>query len=478
MPLSEGRALPPRPRSLYPYTMPFLGIDVGSTALKAAVFDERGRQIGAVRFEYRKPVQTADDWWRAALRCTRQLLSRNPGLGDQIEAVGLSGRGGTRVLLDRGGRPLSMPPVLAISAENQARALQAFGTRRGPHGIRFLASLLQLAEVAPREFAFAARALVAKDYVVFQMTGHAVTDPASGPDAAAWPEGIRALPALSQVHLAEVRWPWQEAGRLRTTVAEQLGLRSGVPVATGGHDGAAATIGAGAAVAGAHPVTLGTNSVYRILANDEAPQSNRFWTVLPGLIAYGADVTLGGFAVDWLARTVSSSRSRLTAAARGLAPGSDGVVFLPQMGGRILPNPSLIAAASFTGIRRGAGREHLYRAVLEGNAFALRAARDALLAQGLPEGPVFLTGGGVRNALWREILAAVLARPLRWCGVEEGCRGAAIFAAVAAGAFRTPDEAAASMTGDRQETEPGDDVEAYDDAYARFVKVRDALDGI
>jgi len=371
-----------------------------------------------------------------------------------------------------------VPPGLVGSPDSLQRAIELSGSRRGGHGLRFLASLLQLRSDYPREFARVGRAMVAKDYLLFQLAGHAVTDPASSLDIDRWPPSVSAAPELAHLSLSEVRWPWQEGGRLRAPMAAQLGLTAGIPVATGAHDGAAATVGAGGARNGAHSVTLGTNTVYRIMSGGERGERNRFWTVLPGVIAYGADVTLGGYAVDWLLRMLSSTHERLAPDAAQVPPGSDGVVFLPQMGGRILPEPAQAAAGAFAGIRRATRAGHLYRAVLEGNAFALRAAREALLAQGLPEGDIYLTGGGTRSPLWRQILADTFARPVRWSGVEDGCRGAAVFAGVAAGIWPDLRSAMAEMTTHSNHLDPGPDSAEYDAAYERYVRVRKALDHV
>jgi xylulokinase len=456
--------------------MALLGIDIGTTAMKAAAFEADGRQIGDVRLEYTKPAQGADDWWRATTRAVRLLLRAHEGLGPKVKAVGLSGRGGTRVFLDRGGRPVVPPPGLSPSPETLQRAVEIAGSRRGGHGIRFLASILQLRLDHPHEWSRVARAMVAKDYVAFQMTGHAVTDPASSLDREDWPASVRAAPELDGVLLSEIRWPWQEAGRLRTPVAAALGLAPGIPVATGAHDGAAAAIGAAVVRPGEHPVTLGTNTVYRVLSADGSNEQSRFWTVVPGVTAYGADVTLGGYAVDWVARILAANQEKLSDEARALAPGSDGVVFLPQMGGRMLPGPNPAAPASFVGMRRGTRPEHLYRAALEGNAFALRSAREALLGHGLADGDIYLTGGGTKSSLWGDILAAVFRRPVRWAGVEEGCRGAALCAGVAGGIWSSVGEAIDSMTTKPHVVEPGPQVAAYDSAYEHFLKVRGALD--
>jgi xylulokinase len=173
---------------------------------------------------------------------------------------------------------------------------------------------------------------------------------------------------------------------------------------------------------------------------------------------------------------LGGSHQRLAAAAAALPPGSDGVVFLPQMGGRVLPESNSGVTAAFSGIRRSTRREHLYRAVLEGNAFALKAAREALLALGLPDGDIYLTGGGSRSPLWRQILADVFARPVRWAAVEEGCRGGAMFAAVCAGAHPDIYRAMKAMSGETHVTEPGTATAAYADAFTHFVRVREAID--
>ncbi len=459
--------------------MTLLGIDIGTTALKAAIFDGEGRQLALVREPYRTPHQDAHVWWRACVRAVRHLAERHRLEVGALEGIGLCGRGGTRVYLDAAGQALTPPAGPASSAAATARAVELTGSRRGGQGIRFLAALIEMRTDHPGEFAHVRRAMFAKDYVILQLTGHAVTDPVSSLDRGDWPEAVLAAPELAGIELSILRRQWEIAGHLRPAVADELGLRHGLPVATGAHDGAAATVGAGAARPGAHAVTLGTNTVYRVIHDDDKAESNRFWSPLPGLVAFGADVTLGGYALDWLAALVGATHEGLTEEALAVPPGCDGVVFLPQFGGRVLPAHSEgLPAGAFVGLRRGADRAHLYRAVLEGNAFALRAARDALLAQGLPEGDIYLTGGGTASALWRQVLADVFYRPVRWSGVEDGCRGAAVFAAVAAGVH--PDIAAAvsSMTGAAFHCDPDRDLLLYADAYARFQRVREALDVI
>jgi xylulokinase len=456
--------------------MTLLGIDIGSTALKAATFSHDGRQTALARVAYRRREQGPLVWWSSARRAVRDLLAQSPS-GGAIEAIGLSGRGGTSVFLDERGRPVKalFPPRAGSSAFE--RAVEIVASRRGGHGIRFLAGVIALRQAEPDLFRRVARAMVAKDYVLYRLTGRFFTDPASSVDREDWPEGIFEAPELAGVSLPAIRWPWQEAGRLSAGAATELGLPAGIPVAVGAHDGAAATIGVGASAPGRHSVTLGTNAVYRIVSGEGSRQANRFWTTLPGQTVYGADVTLGGYAVDWTADLLGRPKRRLEREAEAVPAGCEGAIFLPQLNGRILPMPSGSAAGAFVGLRRQHGPAHLYRAVLEGNAYALRAARGALLADGdLPDGEIYLTGGGAVSPLWRQMLADVFRRPVCWSGVEDGCRGAAMFAAVVAGVYEDIEAAFAAMTGDADVQKPSEVAPDYEATYERFLRARDSLD--
>lgn len=456
--------------------MALLGIDIGSTALKAAAFDSSGRQLAVTRRTYRGAEQGGLSWWRTTARSVRELVSHIPP-DTRIEAIGLSGRGGTSVLLDSRNRPLA-PDQLALPASDAAfaRAVELAGGMNGIHGTRFLARLIDRYNLHPERLVDVARAMAAKDYVLYRLTGAFFTDPASSVGES-WPAGVTASEELRSVRLPEVRWPWALAGPLQPDAAKQLGLPAGLPVAVGAHDGAAATIGVGAASPGRHSVTLGTNTVYRIVAEGDARSDDRFWWLLPGVMVYGADVTLGGYALDWAASLFGRRKPPLEREAASIAPGSEGVTFLPQLAGRMLPSPNPDATATFSGMERWHRAGHLFRAVLEGNAFGLRAIREALLADGsLEDGPICLTGGGAVSDLWRQMLADVFQRPVHWSGIEDGCRGAAVFAAVAAGMYMNITEAIEAMTQDVLMCEPSEASPLYEAPYARFQPLRGALD--
>ena len=195
------------------------------------------------------------------------------------------------------------------------------------------------------------------------------------------------------------------AGELRPDIADELGLPAGLPVASGLNDGAAATLGVGAHREGDAVVSLGTNGVLRLLtASPPAPelcleQALFRYPVVADLWACGGFVLAGGSALAWFAALAAGSDDASAIAglldeAAAVAPGSDGVVFLPDLVGRGSPRPDPDAAATFAGLRLRHGRPELARAVLEGVAFGAKDVAAALAAVGLEPARLLVTGGG------------------------------------------------------------------------------------
>jgi len=321
--------------------------------------------------------------------------------------------------------------------------------------------------------------LAVKDVIALRLTGEAVTDPASGPDTLAWP--LRPLAELEFpiAALPKVRLPWQAAGTLLPKAASMVGLHAGIPVATGAHDGVAAQIGSGMVHPGDAALTLGTHAVLRVItASPSVNDRYRFyslWGETDPRQVHGGNARMGGASASWLARAGGGTEQRLQRleqAARPVPPGSDGVLFLPFLGGMYYPEQRSAMRGAFLGLSARHREGDLYRAVLEGVAFALRHIAESLDTMGVPAHVLRLTGGGARSALWRQVLADVLAVPLGISaapGFEE-CVGAARCAWVMLG--RYPDIDAAVQAGlDPVETvrpAGGATKRALDAAYRRY----------
>jgi gluconokinase len=423
----------------------FLGIDIGSSAVKAATFDVLGRQLQSSRVECPSSGETDPRRWHdAALSASGQL-----DLND-LHGIGICGRGGTNVLLDAACEPIA-PSWEDHRHGESARALRVDRPELSPQAVNLLAK----AEWWGRNRANVEHACSAKDYVGFRLTGELATDPASGGSAG------RCDP------LVVAREPWSILGRTRGGSS----IPHGVPVAVGWHDGAAATFGAGAAFEGAAPVTLGTHAVYRVVTRTLPQSLRQYWDLTPGLTVTGGDILAGGRAFEW-------ARDLFPGADAGRAPaGSNGVVFLPQLSGRIAPDVVREARGGWHGLSPVVTGDHLLRAVCEGVAFALRQVRDWLASHGLAATETFATGGGAHNPLQAQILADVLGTEVNVASVEEGCRGAALLGAVAAGEL-TLEHARTLRPESNQYAPQAAAANAYPPAFERFLRLQSATDSV
>lgn len=427
-----------------------LGIDIGTSAVKAAPFDRRGEQLAASRV----PVFSTGEfeparWWLATIEALSALdLSR-------VEAIGVAGRGGTAVLLDRKG-DIAFPSFDDDRAVDELRAVRDESPGLTPQSQRVLAK----ANHARRHGAHIEFAFSAKDYVTSMLTGELHSDPASG--------GTTGAPFPPLLPASDA---WALAGRVSAEAGAQTGLPTGIPVAVGWHDGAAATFGSGAAVAGAAPVTLGTTAVYRVVVESLPATLSRYWDLTPGLTVTGGDIPAAGRAFAWAQGLMPNADASQS------PPGANGLTFLPQFAGRIAPPVNRNARGAWLGLDGSQTSDDMVRAVMEGVAFSLRQVRDWLAGNGAVANEHIANGGGARNPLQAQVLADVLQVPVLTTEVEEGCRGAALLGAVAAG-FLSLEEARCLRPTMRAFEPNAANRAVYDDAYQRFLRAQDAADNV
>jgi xylulokinase len=448
--MSPSRAAKRVPETILTY-------DLGTTRIKAALFSLRGRLIGqgvARHQEHRHGShvwQDADAWWADAVRLTKELLAAKPS---HVVAISVCGRAGAAVFIGRDGTVIGQP----WSDRRHVKEYEALleWRRSGVHLPNYGAALLAKKQWFVANEPIRARqlrhVLYAKDLLVYRLTGQAVTDPSSGPDALAW--DARALELTIATNLVpRVALPWAIAGPLTAGAAHSLGLAGGVPVVVGAHDGVSANVGAAAAYPGAYAITLGTNAVVRTVQSTSTSETLRFYGLPPDRHVLGANVFMGGRAADWFLDLVygadDAARARhfksMDGIATAVAPGAAGVRFLPFLAGQVAPDARPGAAAAFTGMRAGHDRAALYRAVLEGVAFAIRSIFDQIRGSCGEPVVIRLTGSGARSALWCGIIANALNRTLEASDEAVEGRGAAVFALVALGMYPDYDTAGAAI---------------------------------
>ncbi len=464
-----------------------LTFDLGTTRLKVAAFDFRGQLVGQVARRNQdygsgeERWQNADEWWRDACAATRELIAAKALQPGQFRGISLSGRAGAGVFVDDQGQVVQHPWADGRHTTILKQLLGDGPSTSANYGPTLVAKLLWLESNQPEVFASVKHALYGKDFLIFRLTGVAVTDPSSGPDGA-WPEPLKRH--VDSHLLPAVGMPWTVAGTLTLSASSELGLPEGIPVAVGAHDGVCANAGANALAPGRFALTLGTHAVIRSIVDELPEGARRFYGYPPDQHIVGGNALYAGRALDWFVDTTTNDAtgsrddhfSLLDRQASQTPAGTNGVRFLPFLQGRIAPTRQPQVRAAFTGLGLETDTATQFRAILEGTAFALREVFDQLVSWVGEPRYVGVTGSGARSRLWTRILASVLNTPLTLTdGASEG-RGAAIFAAAALGAYPSARDAAANMVEPTAIIEPEKDlVSLYEDAFKHWHLVASTL---
>jgi xylulokinase len=425
----------------------YLGLDVGTQGTKGVCLDADTRRIVARASKSYGLIeglgpgaaeQHPDTWVDAVRGVTTELLGAvgDPGA---VRGVAVSGQQHGLVVLDEAGRVVR-PAKLWCDTTTVDEAEELSGVSGRPIPTGFTApKALWLARREPEHWARVRHAMLPHDYITFRLTGEATTDPgdASGtgwfdPVHRRYDEGTLQhidprLPAM----VPRVVTPGCAAGRVSAEGAALLGVPEGVLVGAGGGDNMMSAIGSGATRPGVVVVSLGTSGTAFAFSPHAVVDPE-------GLVAAFCDSTGGwlpllcvmnmtGVLEEVRHAFPDHDHVSLTAAAREVAPGGEGLLLLPYLVGERVPNLPT-ATGALVGLRPGLLRAGpLYRAALEGTSLSLGLGVDRMKRLGIALDTVRLVGGGAQNPLWRQVLADVLEVPVvRLSEPESGALGAAI----------------------------------------------------
>jgi xylulokinase len=467
-----------------------LGIDLGTSSVKATVMDEDGtvKQVASAAY----PVESAapgwaetdpDAWWLA----TREAVSSLDRMHRRrIAAIGLAGQMHGLVLAREDGH--AVRPAILWADSRSRRELYRY-RRLSPHLRRVIANppatgmagptLLWIKNHESSRYKDARWALQPKDWLRLKLTSEVYSEPT---DASAtllydFVQDAWSLDVLKELDirsslLPEIVASHQMAGRLRHEAAQELGLDHGLPVAAGAADTAASLVGHGLLKPGKVLLTIGTGaqltSVRKQFRPDPTRRTDLYRTVEKGKWYSMAAILNAGLALDWVRRLFQVDWDALYRSAFQAPPGAGGVTFLPLVVGERTPRSDSKAQASWSGIGLHHGREHLFRAALEGVAFALRRAMERLEAVGISAPELHLAGGGTVDQPWRQLLADVLGRRLMAViGPGGAARGAAVLAGLSAGLYKSLQDTAALGLRYKQVAEPGPAADEYLSLYQR-----------
>ena len=446
-----------------------VGVDVGTTAVKAIAIDADGTVLERAEESYPLSMpqpgwaeQDPDDWVRAAERALVRLEATTVGFSGQMHGL---------VSLDARNVPLR-PAILwndqrtfAETAEIERRL--GLGRLIELTGNRALTGftapkLLWLRRHEPDVYARIASVLLPKDYVRLKLFGERAIDVADA-------SGTLLFDVANRTWSEDVLHALELPGEWLPPVHES-------PQIAGAGDQAAAALGVGATRSGVLSVVLGTSGVVfgTLTAYRPEPEArvHVFCHAVPGLWhAMGVMLSAAG-SLQWFRDAIAPDVTfeQLFDEAAQWPPGSEGLLFAPYLAGERTPHADPDVRGAFVGLSLRHDRGALARAVLEGVAYGLRDSLELLRSLGVGADVARISGGGARSGLWRRIVAAVLDLPLETTAAEEGSAyGAALLAGCRGGVFAGPQEAVERCVRVHERTEPEPSwVEAYAEGYERF----------
>lgn len=484
-----------------------LGIDAGTSGLRAGLFDLAGAVLGIADRDYKTTYpaagwaeQTPEDWWTALAGAVRAVIATS-GI-DARRVIGLAVDAPCDILLaGRDGTPLTNALMwMDLRGAEQARRL----TDTHAAVLRYcggvvpaewpLPKALWLKEHAPALWWSADRLVEQMTWLTWRLTGEWVA-PLNSAAAkwhyrGGWPADLMRAVDLDDAieKLPRTVVPMGgHGGDLSADAAHALGLRPGIAVAMAGIDAHVGMAGINVVAPGSLALITGT-STCQMAQSRAAVFDAGLWgpfenAVIDGEWTIEAGQASTGGTVRWLLDLVGAAwrgedtYARADEAAAAARPGADGLTLLDFWQGSRTPVRDPAARGTIWGLTTAHGPGHLLRAVYEGTAYGNKRILDTLAHGGVPTQRIVACGGGVRSKLWLQILADVAGIPIELTTVDDAVAlGSAICAAVAAGAFSDLPSAAAAMVHRAQRIEPDPTLRgAYDEGFGMYVATYEAL---
>jgi xylulokinase len=486
-----------------------LGIDLGTSELKAILLDDSGRVLAhaGAPLTVSRPQpgwsqQDPEDWWQACLSALDQLRASHAQAWADIVCIGLSGQMHGAVLLGDDDRIL-YPAMLwddsrAIEqAEQLNRDYPAYAQATGSLAMAGLTApkLLWLQQHAPDVFGQIACVLSPKDYLRLRLTGARISDmsDAAGTlwldvERRTWHEPMLRATGLSLAQMPALLESTALSGRLQEPAAQRMGLPFGLPVGGGGGDNPVSAVGIGAINAGDAFITLGTSAAIVAItdqaAGNPASAVHSFCHALPERWYTMGAMLAGASCLRWVTRLLGQKDEQTLLALinaerpvdQPVAPGNP--LFLPYLAGERTPHNDPLLRGGFMNLGHDSTPAMLGYAVLEGVGFGLLDAMNAVQSAGAQVNACALVGGGARSDYWAQLLANILNREIYTLHGSElsACIGAAKLGFLATTSLATGQGAALLTQGMPVKARYMPDPKTQAVLHARYLKFRGLLD--
>lgn len=492
-----------------------LGIDAGTTSVKAGLFSTAGRCLAVARQEYQLSTPRAnwaeldpEIYWQACVTTVKDVLQQTGAKA--ALAVTVSSQGETMIALGSNGQPV-YPAIVWLdnraTREAEVLAEKFSATVYERTGIPEIiptwtaCKILWLRRNEPEIFSQAEKFLLVQDYLIYRLTGKYTTNDSVSCTSLYfdivqgrwWDEVLHEI-GIAPGNLPRLIPPGEVIGTITEQASAQTGLPQTTRVVGGGMDQSVGAIGAGNIQAGVVSETTGAALTLQVTIPSPDVDRNKVIPVychsVAGKYLFVPVCPTAGMAYKWFRdifaglevaqaeKDDADSYDLLNALAADAPAGSDGLMMLPHLMGAYSPDPNPVARGSFTGFTLKHTRGHFARAILEGVAFLLKRNLEVLQQAGIAVVEIRSTGGGARSPLWNQIKANVCNLPVVTLQNEEtALLGDALLAGVASGVFSTIEAGCEKMVAPRDSVSPNDQVGIYAAAYQRYCDLDETLDG-
>ena len=483
--------------------MLYIGIDLGTSAVKLLLMDGEGEIKNIVSkdypLEFPKPgwsQQDPEDWKKAVLEGVPELLRGFDA--SQVAGIGAGGQMHGLVVLDKEDNVIR--PAILWNDGRTAKQVDYLNNEIGKEKLSQLTAniafagftapkILWMRENEPDLFARIAKIMLPKDYINYVLTGVHCTDysDASGMllldvEHKGWSKEMLDICGISEGQMPQLFESYEKVGTLKPTIAKDLGLPETVAVCAGAGDNAAAAVGTGTVGEGACNISLGTSGTVFISSERFGVDPNN---ALHAFAHADGHYHLMGCMLSaascnkWLMDEIYQTQD-YSVEQKDITPdklGSNHVYFLPYLMGERSPINDTDARGAFTGLTMDTSRSDLTQAVLEGVAFAIRDSFEVAKALGIHINRSKICGGGAKSPLWKTIMANVLNIELEVPESEQGPgMGGAMLAMVACGLYPSVADACAALVHTAETIVPDPELAArYERRYQKFKQIYPAM---
>ena len=477
--------------------MYYIGVDLGTSAVKLLLMEESGKIEKIVSREY--PLyfphpgwseQNPEDWMKEAMEGIKELTSEIDR--SQVAGIGCGGQMHGLVTMDAedhvirpailwndgrtGAETEYLNTVIGKDKLSQYTANIAFAGFTAP-------KILWMKKNEPENFAKVKKIMLPKDYLAYCMTGSFCTDlsDASGMllldvKNRCWSKEMLEICGITEEQLPKLYESWQVVGTLKPEIASELGLSADVKFVAGAGDNAAAAVGTGTVGDGQCNISLGTSGTVFISSKDFGVDENNAlhsFDHADGRYHLMGCMLSAASCNKWWSEEILHTKDFAKEQEGIVKLGENQVFFLPYLMGERSPHNNPDARAVFFGMSMDTTREEMTQAVLEGVAFGLRDSLEVARSLGIKIERTKICGGGAKSPLWKKIIANVMNLKVDVPAVEEGpSMGGAMLAAVGCGAYPDVETIAEKFVHVVETVEPDPELVAkYEERYQKFKKL-------